>query len=133
MTEPDRYSDLFRKDKLDELFPSERADDFFDALLGDKTEGAYDISLVYNGHKGDTLQFELELKQRPGKCLRCNLTHGLPHVFARHPVINIDGLVQHIDKLLNGNAKCLDWKLGNTVEKNRGRHAVPLVISLEPA
>ncbi|MBU4504034.1 MAG: pancreas/duodenum homeobox protein 1, partial [Proteobacteria bacterium] len=70
--------DIFTYDVLKKLFPEERADMFFDALLGDVNEGAYDISLAFNGHNDGELQFELQLRPRPGRCLACNLTYGLP-------------------------------------------------------
>ena len=38
---------LFTPEYLQELFPENRANDFFEALLGDADEGAYDISLSY--------------------------------------------------------------------------------------
>jgi hypothetical protein len=122
---------LFAQEKLDVLFPQGRSDAFFDALLGDATEGAYDIRLTFGTCQDSKLVFNLELHQRPGKCLACNLTYGLPTVFARHPVIDIPGVVKHIDQMLNGRARCIDWKLGNTRETERGLHTIPLIIDLE--
>ena len=77
------------------------------------------------------LVFNLELHQRPGKCLACNLTYGLPSVFARHPVIDIQGVVRQVDQMLQDRARCIDWQLGNTREIKRGLHTVPLIIHLE--
>ena len=88
-----KFDDIFTEDALNELFPSRRSDDFFEALLGDASAGAYDISLKYQGYNSvqKNLTFELHLRERPGKCLACNLTYGLPKVFGAHPVINIKG------------------------------------------
>ena len=98
----DPYTALFNQERLDALFPADRADQFFEALLGDAEDGAYDIRLEYNEFKENQLHFELQLHQRPRKCLRCNLTHGLPNVFSRHPVINIQGVVDQIEALMDG-------------------------------
>lgn len=127
----DTFADLFNQQTLDDLFPTERADQFFDALLGDPAEGAYDIRLAYEGYDAGRLHFNMELHQRPGKCLACNLTYGLPNVFARHPIINIQGVVDRINSLMDGKARCVGWKLGNTKERSRELHEVPLVIDVE--
>ena len=126
----DQLETAFSQEQLDALFPEERTDQFFGALLGDPDEGAYDIRLSYAGCQDHQLFFHLELHQRPGKCLACNLTYGLPKVFSRHPVINIEGLVRQIESLLNGQASCKSWDLGATREINRQKHVVPLMIDL---
>ena len=122
---------LFNEDTLDALFPADRADQFFDALLGDADEGAYDIRLRFKEYKSNQLFFDMELHQRPGKCLVCNLTYGLPNVFARHPIINVKGVVDEINKLMDGHGRCTGWTLGNTNEISRQLHVVPLVIDIE--
>lgn len=122
---------LFSRETLDALFPKSRTDQFFDALLGDASEGAYDIRLTFREHQPGRLVFDLELHQRPRKCLACNLTYGLPKVFARHPIINIQGVVDQIGALLDGHGRCAGWQLGNTVEISRQLHVVPLIIELE--
>ncbi len=127
------FNDLFTDEVLKNLFPGDRADRFFDALFGDSTEGAFDISLGYMRHDQGGLQFELRLRQRPGKCLACNLTYGLPQVFSRHPVININGLIQEIEKVMGGQVKCTDWKLGRTREISNELHTIPLFVSLDEA
>jgi len=121
---------LFTLEKLNDLFPETRADLFFEALLGDADDGAYDIALVYAGAQSDQLHFNFQLRQRPQKCLACNLTHGLPQVFARHPVINTQGLVDAIDDLLADHANCKSWKLGETREISSELHVVPLIIEI---
>ena len=130
MAEPN-YSEIFTREVLEKLFPENRSDNFFDALYGDPSEGAYDISLEFKGHSQDRLHFEFHLKERPGKCLACNLTYGLPQVFSRHPIIDVKGVVQEIDNLLNGRSKCGEWQLGRTREVSRKLHIVPLTIKLE--
>ena len=95
------FDGLFTHEVLKKLFPKDRADQFFDALYGDRTDGAYDISLEFKGHNQNELQFEFHLKQRPGKCLACNLTFGLPRIFSSHPIININGLVHDIDHFID--------------------------------
>ena len=119
---------IFTDQILRDLFPPERADAFFDALFGDASEGAYDIALSYGGYDphDNTLEFILNLLERPGRCLACNLTYGLPEVFGRHPVINIKGLVRDIEQLLGGHLRCTTWELGRTVQKGRSLHCIPL-------
>ena len=97
---------IFDQRILDEIFPSSRADRFFAALLGDASEGAYDITLAFAGETDDQIDFEFQLKQRPGKCLACNLTYGLPEVFMRHPVIDVAGVVRQIDSRMINGKKC---------------------------
>jgi hypothetical protein len=125
-------NDVFTNEVLQELFPAQRADDFFEALFGDADEGAYDISLSFQGHdeKENTLNFNLDLHERPGYCLACNLTSGLPDVFSRHKVINIEGLVTDVEKKLDGKVKCETWKLGRTQQPQKSLHSIPLQIDL---
>ena len=122
---------LFDPGTLAEIFPPERSADFFEALFGDDAEGAFDIALVQTDATPDHLHFEFRLQQRPGKCLACNLTYGLPQVFSRHPAIDIKGLVQKIDALLPGQT-CTDWRLGKTREVSAQLHVIPLRIDLGP-
>ena len=124
-------SELLTDDALKKLFPAERADDFFDALFGDASEGSYDIALKYVTYLPDDkeLHFELHLIERPGKCLACNLTYGLPEVFSRHPVINVKGLVDDINTFLNGTLICSDWSLKSTRSVSSNLHVIPLVIT----
>ncbi len=121
---------IFTDQYLQEIFPKERSNDFFEALFGDSNEGAYDISLAYVGSDESSISLELELTERPGHCLACNLTQGLPTVFTRHPVINVAGVVEDIEKALNGHASCKEWSLGYTRQKTSSTHAIPLTISI---
>jgi len=120
----------FTPEQLARLMPSNIADDFFDALYGDAAEGAYDIELAYRGHGEGRLNFELLLKQRPGKCLACNLTYGLPQVFQRHPVINLKGLVARVCQLVGADSSQANWSLGRTRTISSELHAIPLHIDL---
>ncbi|MCI5224167.1 MAG: pancreas/duodenum homeobox protein 1 [Candidatus Electrothrix sp. AR4] len=128
----DTMNDVFTEDVLKELFPTQRANDFFEALFGDANEGAYDISLSFQGYDehSNTLNFNLNLHERPGRCLACNLTSGLPDVFSRHKVINIAGLVNDVEKQLAGKAKCGAWTLGRTRQPDKSLHCIPLQINL---
>ena len=125
------FSQIFSRDILDKIFPSERSNDFFDALYGDASEGAYDICLEYSGNSADNiLNFELHLKQRPGKCLACNLTYGLPEVFSRHPLINIAGVASEVAKLVKHPEDKVEWKLGITKSNSSELHTIPLSVTL---
>ena len=128
----DNVNDLFTKEVLNDLLPPHRSDEFFEALYGDPGEGAYDISLAFKEYdsSGKVLTFELQLNERPGKCLVCNLTYGLPEVFSRHPLININGIVKKIEKILGGVAKCESWELGHTRTRQNNLHVIPLTIQL---
>ena len=99
----DPFDTLFTPDRLEGLFPADRADQFFEALFGDASEGAYDIELRYDGFRDNQLQFVFHLTERPGKCLSCSLTYGLPQVFTRHPLLAV-GIVGRYPSL---------WVLGN--------------------
>ncbi|MBT3259051.1 MAG: pancreas/duodenum homeobox protein 1 [Deltaproteobacteria bacterium] len=131
MTVDGELKGIFTQDDLEKLFPVGRADAFFESLFGDAEEGAFDIGLVFKAHRGNELHFEFQLRQRPGKCLACNLTYGLPKVFKRHPVIDVSGLAGEIEKRLNGKFRCGQWELGATREVSNDLHVIPLVISLE--
>lgn len=122
---------LFSHAVLKNLFPEDRSDRFFAALYGDASEGAYDIDLSFNKNNGDALEFQFNLRRRPDKCLACNLTYGLPHVFNRHPVINAGGLVKDIEKILAGKAACKQWRLGETREISGDLHVIPLIIDIQ--
>ena len=126
-----QFSQIFTKKSLETIFPKERSDQFFENLYGDSSEGAYDIRLEFSGYKDDSLNFEFHLIQRPGKCLACNLTYGLPQVFVRHPVINIKGMIEDFGNLLKGRATCGIWEIGRTKEVSNKLHIVPLVVSIQ--
>ena len=125
-----KFDEIFTQEVLDGLLPAGVADRFFDALYGDSTEGAWDVTLNYAGFRDGNLFFEFRLHERPGKCLACNLTYGLPDVFSRHPVINIQGIVKKIDELLAEQATANQWRLGRTRELSRDLHVIPLAVGL---
>jgi len=126
------YKQLFSDERLSAIFPPDRTDAFFAALFGDADEGSFDISLKFAQHDRNTdkLHFELHLKERPGKCLACNLTFGMPAVFARHPIINIDGVVAEIGQVIADRVRCGDWHLGHTRTVSNNLHVIPLTIDL---
>jgi len=124
------FKDVLTKEKLAEIFPPERTNDFFDALFGDANDGAYDIELAYRECKGDTLVVDMLLHERPGCCLACNLTQGLPQVFSRHPIINVKGVVDKVGELLAGKATCTGWSLGYTEQQSRSLHVIPINITI---
>lgn len=127
----EKITRLMTPEHMLKIFPESRADQFFEALLGDAEEGAYDISLAFSSMLNGRLQLAFQLKQRPGKCLACNLTHGLPHVFGRHPVINVQGVVDAIDAAIAGIGDCGDWQIGVTEEIAPDLHQIPLTIDIE--
>ena len=124
--------DIFTKEVLNELLPPQLSYDFSEALYGDATEGAYDVSLAFKDYDSEQnkLFFELQLHERPGKCLACNLTYGLPEVLSCHPLLNIKGMVEKIESLLGGDTKCSSWELGATETPAASMHAIPLTINL---
>lgn len=124
------FTAIFGSETMGALFPPERSNDFFDAMYGDMEEGAYDIGLEFRGEKKDFLEFAFVLEQRPGKCLVCSLTYGLPEVFVRHPIIGLKKLIQDIAGKLGKDAAELTWELGATREISRTRHEIPLLIKI---
>lgn len=126
MEKESELDDIFSKDVLREIFPNEKADQFFEMLYGDADEGAYDIELAYNGCHSGQLEFMFNLIRRPGKCLACNLTYGLPNVFSRHPTLDIEGLVQNFRNIMDGTSEITHWQLGDTREISKDLHIIPL-------
>jgi len=124
------FQKIFSSEALNEIFPAEKSDQFFEALYGDSEEGAYDITLSFREERPKELIFDFNLDQRQGKCLVCSLTYGLPNVFDKHPVINIKEIVNKISGLLGDSVSVKDWKLGNTVSLSREKHQIPLHIKL---
>ena len=112
---------------LDSLMPPEKSDQFFEALYGDASEGAYDIRLSPISVSEERIVLAFNLHQRPGKCLVCSLTYGLPNVFSRHPLINIKGMV---DQISQRGIPVKEWKLGDTQEHSSALHTIPLYLTL---
>lgn len=132
MTQLD-VSDLFTQEKVKALFPAAKTDDFFEALYGDASEGAYNIKLKFDRQENSQLIFEFHLTKREGKCLVCSLTHGLPEVFTRHPIINLKGITRSIDEILGDEAGCTEWEIGATQSINSDLHTIPVAFKIEPA
>jgi hypothetical protein len=112
---------------LDTLLPPEKSDQFFEALYGDASDGAYDIRLECLCVASDRIVLAFNLTQRPGKCLVCNLTYGLPTVFQRHPLIDIKGMVSKIEA---SGLNISSWRLGETEENSSSLHVIPLYLNL---
>lgn len=125
MTDADQ---LFSPASLDEIFPPSLTDRFFEAMFGDAEDGAYDIRLRFEGRGERELRFAFHLVQRPGKCLACNLTYGLPQVFSRHPLLAVGKVAQTLCERIG--APLGSWKLGPTRELSRGLHVIPFTVSL---
>jgi hypothetical protein len=119
---------VLTQDYLDTLLPAQLSDQFFEALYGDASDGAYDIKLEFISANDKRIVLAFNLTQRPGKCLVCNLTYGLPTVFSRHPLININGMVE---KIVEKGIKIKDWRLGETEEQNSTFHTIPFYLTLE--
>jgi hypothetical protein len=116
---------IFTREFCDALLPPRTSDQFFEALYGDVSEGAYDIRLKCESVKPETVELGFHLTQRPGKCLVCSLTYGLPKVFARHPLIDIQGMIR---KIKDAGVPVKHWHLGQTREKSRTLHVIPFYI-----
>ncbi|MBU1275674.1 MAG: hypothetical protein KJ720_09885 [Proteobacteria bacterium] len=124
-------SNIFDEQTLTQLLPPGRADDFFEALYGDAAEGAYDFQLVCRSEKPGRIELELLLHQRPGKCLACNLTYGLPQVLGRHPVLNLKGVVKWVCEMAGADPAQTSWSLGRTRVISNEVHAIPLTIEMK--
>ena len=123
-------AEIFTSEWTAAAFPPERTEDFFEALFGGAEDGAYDISLRYVESSGNSHLFSFDLTQRPGKCLVCNLTYGLPQVFSRHPVVNIKGVAEKVASSLGKDPACATWKLGATQEHSPALHSIPFTVNV---
>jgi hypothetical protein len=126
-------SELFSDDLMKRLMPPEKTAQFFEALFGDADEGAYEICLKYKGGTAQKLKFEFQLTPKPGKCLACNLTAGLPDVFSHHPVIDAKGLAVKIARQLGSRVKADRWHCGATIERTPDLHAIPFSLEITPS
>ncbi|NLY40127.1 MAG: pancreas/duodenum homeobox protein 1 [Desulfovibrionales bacterium] len=124
-------AEMFSAQYLDELFPASKTDQFFAALYGDAEDGAYDIRLRFTTQTATELIFHFELHQRPGMCLACNLTYGLPQVFARHPLLAVNTLVEALGQ--RAGVQPDSWRLLPTKEVRRELHIIPLAINVAQA
>ncbi|MDR0338717.1 MAG: pancreas/duodenum homeobox protein 1 [Desulfovibrio sp.] len=119
---------VFTPEWAQTTFPRQRTDDFFEALFGGAEDGAYDISLRFVGVKSAVYEFAFDLTQRPGKCLACNLTYGLPQVFARHPILNIKGVAEAVARALGKDPAAVAWELAATREVSSALHYIPFLV-----
>ncbi len=111
---------------LDELFPASRTNDFFEALFGDAEDGAYDIRLSLQNESENELLLYYELHGRPGKCLACNLTSGLPHVLRRHPIIAANKTAEELANKMQWSN--FTYEIGSTNQHTDALHLIPLTI-----
>ncbi len=102
---------------------------FFEAFYFGE-EPAYHLQLGWGESTGELVRLELQLHARPGKCLACNLTWGLPQVLEKHPLLNLNKTVQDVEKLLPKGYKVKKWYLGHTEERSPELHVIPLIIEL---
>ncbi len=126
----EQFDLLFDKARCAQMLPPDKTHEFFEALFGDPSEGSYDIELAYEGSDSNNMHFALMLHERPGHCLACNLTQGLPQVFSRHPVIDVVGIVEQVDTLLGNEKNTGNWHLGATQQRGPSLHVIPLTIAL---
>lgn len=127
--------ELFTDEFLQELFPRGRDDQFFDALYGGAEEGAFDIALAFVSFEQEKgrLILEYRLTERPGKCMACSLTYGLPQVMERHPIIDVQGTVAKIGQRLPDGWVVSSWTLGRTTPHAPKVNSIPLMIQLNRA
>ncbi|OAQ21560.1 hypothetical protein [Thermosulfurimonas dismutans] len=123
---------MLSPEAIQALLPRERIEAFFEAFYFGE-EPAYDLALALGAFDKERkfIRLELQLKARPGKCLACNLTWGLPKVFEKHPALDLKGVVAELEKLLPDSLKVRHWELGPTEEINPDLHVIPLLIYLE--
>ncbi len=119
---------FFTPETLEELLPREQVEAFFEAFYFGE-EPAYDLALGFGGIQGNVLRLELLLKARPGQCLACNLTWGLPEVFARHPMLDLAGMIKRLEDKLSYAVE--SWELGPTEERGPDLHVVPVFVRLK--
>lgn len=118
------------RDTLNKIFPPEKTDEFFDAMYGEAEEGAYDIRLVCKNIEGKQANLVFQLLRRPGKCLKCSITYGLPEVFMKHKVIDLAGVSNAIARELGWTGK-LSWQLGEVMDINEDLQMIPYTLREE--
>ncbi len=124
---PSSLEAVFTPDFCNLLLPEGIADRFFDAMYGDAADGAYNIHLEFVSAEGSRIELSFVLVQRPGKCLVCSLTYGLPTVFTRHPQINLKGIIK---KITDAGVPVREFRLGSTREISATRHEIPLFLEI---
>lgn len=124
-------SAILTDEALATIFPASKTDAFFDALYGDAEDGAYDIRLTFVAESKGRIDLAFALDQRPNQCLACNLTYGLPQVFARHPIIGVAKVVEDVANMLGLDPTACSWELGRTQEHSTKIHTIPLLITVK--
>lgn len=115
------------REYLRDLLPPQKTDDFFDVLYGGSEAGAYDIELSFQSADENMIRLFFELHRRPGQCLKCSLTTGLPPVFTRHPVIDAKGMAAKI--ATHAGFEDHEWKIGATEQVSDELHVLPFTIT----
>ncbi|WP_456370168.1 hypothetical protein [Thermodesulfatator atlanticus] len=111
------------------LLPRERIDEFFEAFyFGEEPAYFLELGLREWAPEAGKIVLELRLLARPGMCLACNLNSGLPAVFKKHPILNLEGIVQEIAQKIGPEYQVLSWDLVWTEQINHDLHVIPLVI-----
>jgi len=128
-----RPNELIQEDKLNELFPKGKDNEFFEAFYGGLEDGAFDINFSFESYNPDNseLVFGFNLKERPGKCMACNLTYGLPAVFEKSPIINLKAIINGINEMINPHYEVNEFILGKTIPKAPKLNVIPLIIKLK--
>jgi hypothetical protein len=128
-----RPNELIQEEKLKELFPTGRDDEFFDAFYGGSEDGAFDIFFSFDSYRPDNseLIFGFNLKERPGKCMACNLTYGLPSVFEKSPIINLKRIINGINEMIAPHYEINGFMLGKTTPKAPKVNVIPLIIKIK--
>lgn len=115
------------QERLDGIFPATKSDEFFEAIYGGAEDGAYDIVLTCDNITEARASLAFELRRRPGQCLKCSLTYGLPDVFKRHPLLNVAGVAGQIASVL-GWGTIYKWELLPVQEISEDLHIIPFIV-----
>ncbi len=122
---------MFSREVLQKALPRERIEAFLEAFYFGE-EPAYDMELAF-GHfdsQEKLLTLEIRLRARPGQCLACNLTWGLPRVFRQHPLLDLASTVKTVEAHLPNGWRVREWDVGFTEERGPDLHVIPLWLRL---
>jgi len=123
---------MFSEEWIKGLLPRKKIEAFFEAFYFGE-EPAYDLELGLGevSLEQKRIRLDLRLLARPGRCLACNLTWGLPPVLEKHPLLNLEEIVRRIEERLPEGLKVKNWELGAVREINSELHVIPLWIYLK--